>query len=265
MTNKALDNLLKSDETATSPHTRLSQFEYNKRKIIGILASLRKPSDQYEPQKTISSIRSYITAGDRILYSELTSAIYAMDEEERGTVTTNLDSLTAYTFDESNGVEDDIRKIVIRLWDHFNLACIQADNANHVLALGVESTKEELYNELSGKFSTIEREYITILGIFAAVILAFVGGITFSSSVLQHIDNVSIYRLVFVILLLGFVLTNTINLLLRYIFKLNFVKKEKIRIWPFNLIVVILMLLTIVSWATNMKNLPAYISQWIPW
>ena len=40
-----------------------------------------------------------------------------------------------------------------------------------------------------------QREYISILGIFAAVVLAFTGGIAFSTSVLKNINTVSVYRI----------------------------------------------------------------------
>ena len=41
-----------------------------------------------------------------------------------------------------------------------------------------------------------QREYIAILGIFAAVVLAFTGGIAFSTSVLNNVAKASIYRTV---------------------------------------------------------------------
>ncbi len=53
--------------------------------------------------------------------------------------------------------------------------------------------------QLSGKVQErqedMQKEYITILGIFAAIVLAFTGGIVFSSSVLENIDKPSIYRI----------------------------------------------------------------------
>ena len=67
----------------------------------------------------------------------------------------------------------------------------------------------------------MQRDYVTILGIFAAIILAFVAGITFSTSVLSNVDKVSIYRLTFVILLLALLLFNLLNSLFCFVERIN--------------------------------------------
>lgn len=58
---------------------------------------------------------------------------------------------------------------------------------------------------------------ITILGIFSAVVLAFSGMFTFSTSVLQSINSASIYRIVFVSLIIGLILFNLIFCLFYYL------------------------------------------------
>ncbi len=72
----------------------------------------------------------------------------------------------------------------------------------------------------------IEREYVTILGIFASIVLAFVGGITFTTSVLQNIDKVSVFRLILTVDVIGAVLVNVIYLLISFILKINDKDKE---------------------------------------
>lgn len=61
---------------------------------------------------------------------------------------------------------------------------------------------------------------ITALTIFSAVIMAFSGGISFESSVFESISSASIYRLIFIIALSGFVLFNTIFALLYIVGKM---------------------------------------------
>lgn len=283
-------NLFKTDEGSSVQQPKLSEFEYCKRKINGILNSLSKPVDEYNPSKTVNSISDYQNKGKRIIYSELTNRVYAMTEDERGTISTNLDSLLNYVMDEENGVQKETVNTALRLWDHFNLACCQLANTKNVLGTSAEETKSDLhrqlykklYEELSSnlhkqlfkqlyrslydKFKGIEKEYITILGIFASVVLAFVGGLAYSTSVLQHMSGVSIYRLVIVILLLGFVLINTINILLRDIFVLNGNEKHKMRIWPINVILLGLMIVVAVSWGLSVHSLlPAFETWFHDW
>ena len=74
---------------------------------------------------------------------------------------------------------------------------------------------------LDGKLESNKISSITALTIFSAVILAFSGGITFEASVFQAINQSSPYRLVFLIALTGFVLTNTIFILIYLVGKLT--------------------------------------------
>ena len=67
----------------------------------------------------------------------------------------------------------------------------------------------------------MQSEYITILGIFASIVLAFTGGMTFSTSVLENISSSSIYRIIVISLILGLILFNVIWLLIDFLRDIN--------------------------------------------
>ncbi len=67
----------------------------------------------------------------------------------------------------------------------------------------------------------MQKEYITILGIFASIVLAFTGGIVFSSSVLENIHKSSIYRISIIAFIIGLVFFNLIWLLMDFIRDIN--------------------------------------------
>ncbi len=67
----------------------------------------------------------------------------------------------------------------------------------------------------------LANQYITILGIFASIVLAFTGGIAFSTSVFENIEKASIFRIILIIVLLGFILINVLNILVWFIMKIN--------------------------------------------
>ena len=71
--------------------------------------------------------------------------------------------------------------------------------------------------EIEDKLSKAQTDYIAILGIFASVVLAFVGGMAFSTSVLENIKDVSIYRLLIVALIIGIVFVTVIFLMFYFI------------------------------------------------
>ena len=96
-----------------------------------------------------------------------------------------------------------------------------------------------------------QREYISILGIFASIVLAFTTGIAFSTSVLENINAVSVYRMIIVVLIIGLVLVNTMYGLFYYIDRLV-IRASKKTIKPLLItegIFLTLILCTVVCWS----------------
>ena len=183
--------------------------------------------------------------------------------------------------DEANNNElIDIRKEIIKLYDHTNLdisrinytkrmagetqselarAKVLIEDLENKLAesdiaradaishLNRESSK--LKEEVRDGQKKMQNEYITILGIFAAIVLAFTGGMTFSSSVLENIDKASIYRMFSIVLILGLVLSNLIWILIDFLRDIN---GKSIRKWWLivitDIIIVLGLLMTFISY-----------------
>ena len=113
----------------------------------------------------------------------------------------------------------------------------------------------------------IEREYVTILGIFASIVLAFVGGITFTTSVLQNIDKVSVFRLILTVDVIGAVLVNVIYLLISFILKINDKDKEENGkcVKNANWILIGIAVLVLLGWFLDILELQKYISGFFIW
>lgn len=161
----------------------------------------------------------------------------------------------------------DVSDAINKLYDHVNLdiARITYSDAGDRRISG-ESSLETLQAQIGSLYAEVEqiqiinkdvedrlnnsqKEYISILGIFAAVVLAFTGGIAFSTSVLNNIAQASIYRTVGISLVIGLVLVNVLFGLFYYINSL--VRKEKANILPLiisNIIFVVLLALTVIAW-----------------
>ena len=221
-----LDILLWTTDDAIMSVDQSKKFNNTKRKINGICKALSMNTQKYDPQKTVENIVIYMSSTnklDRILYSEISNYVYSLEMSERGIFATNIEKLLLYSLDDKNSVNEDCKKMIVKIYDHFQLTLHQIENANNIFANSIEEAKENLKKQIKG----VEKEYISILGIFAAIVLAFVGGITFSTSVLQNISSVSIFRLLLVVDFLAFVLINIIYILVKFIFTIN----EKIQIF----------------------------------
>lgn len=171
---------------------------------------------------------------------------------------------------DENGNTIDISKEIVKLYDHANLDIARINYTktmtnetmselakNRLLVASLEQkvresedALKEISNktiddlkQLSGKVQErqedMQKEYITILGIFAAIVLAFTGGIVFSSSVLENIDKPSIYRLSLMAFIIGLVFFNLIWVLIDFIRDVNGKVIRKKWIWMLvNLILV---------------------------
>lgn len=140
----------------------------------------------------------------------------------------------------------DVRKSVIKLRDHIELERTRMDyvvkqNARLVAASedakasakqareaaeAIDKDSQAARARFAEMVDDSKREYVTILGIFAAIVIAFTAGSAFSASVLQNIAEASIYRLSFVALIIGFFLFNVISVLLMFILKVSKIKDD---------------------------------------
>lgn len=196
------------------------KYTNTKRQISSLCKVFTMDSNRYKPSITINNIESYIQNPDkldRILYSEISNYIFKLDTISRGTFQTNIEKLLLYSLDEHHKVSEDCKKIIIKIYDHVQLVSYQIENTGNIFKNNIKEAKDILHTETKG----IQKEYITILGIFASIVLTFVGGITFSTSVLQNIHQVSIFRLIFIIDIISIVMVNTIHILTSFIFKIN--------------------------------------------
>lgn len=115
--------------------------------------------------------------------------------------------------------------------------------------------QEGLIQKVNDIRETIPNTTVTILGIFAAIVLAFSGAFSFSSSIMQNINGASIYRLVGVIVLLGIVCFNLIFCLIIYLLKGSKISKDAFSIIRFyfpllltDIILLTILGLTIAAW-----------------
>lgn len=105
-------------------------------------------------------------------------------------------------------------------FDKASQAIEEAKATADKLERSIEESKEANQKSLENT----KREYITILGIFASIVISFSAGSAFTSSVLQSIDAVSFYRLCFITALIGAVLFNLIALLLSFVSSVSKIK-----------------------------------------
>lgn len=89
--------------------------------------------------------------------------------------------------------------------------------------------KQKVETDIEEAQQKLQRNYITILGIFAAIVVAFMSGTAFSSSVLENIDKASIYRISFIVLIVGFFMFNLVCALFIFLNKVSDIENGAMR------------------------------------
>ena len=217
-----IGKLLKNEDSSSQikPAASQKKLRESKRRLNGICRSLLIDTGAYEPKKTANSVDAYIASTekvDRILYSVISGFIVGLDEKSRGVFSTNVDKLLQYVLDEGNQVSEDTRKICIKLYDHFQLNLIQIESASVITKDGITTAMKDEVEESHKEIKGIQKEYITILGIFAAIMLAFVGAFTFSTSVLNNLGKADTLDLVAVALVIGVVFVLLISIIIDFL------------------------------------------------
>lgn len=200
----------------------------------------------------------YNDEGYRHRYNEVTTIIldipniYTIKNEEESDpleiIPQNLRSIRE-TAKKKIDINKDVFEKIDKLYDHANLECERVKKFRSIF-LEIESRERDIAKNLEQQ----QTQYITILGIFAAIVLAFVGGLTFSTSVLAHIHQASSYRLVFVMCFIALFVGNILYYLFDFLLKITDKKpKENVCFFKrpffyFNLIIILFMLMSIASY-----------------
>ena len=154
----------------------------------------------------------------RHYYSDIFGVISLLDASALNNLQGNIRVLYDVVNDNRE-IKKDFRKSIQKLYDHVNLDIARIQYSES-LAKQWSKKNSNLANqieELTNKAENMQKDYITILGIFSSIVIAFVAGLAFSSSVLNNIEKASIYRLIFVIAAIAFILFNLISMLTEFI------------------------------------------------
>lgn len=204
------------------------------RELADIRSDINKDGNSKERERELLAgyaRRMHDIYGDgfRHRYSELFGVLVQFEDSryryKKKCLIDNVRKICDYIADNPEPEFDETTISKIRkLDDHLSLDSARIDYTKQI-SKDLNNKNGNLLaqiGKLNKKAEGMQREYVAILGIFASIIVTFMAGMVFSSSVLSNIDKVSIYRLVFVIAALAAVLVNMLYVLLRFLQKVHF-------------------------------------------
>lgn len=211
--------------------------------LVNLLKELSNGAiDECQCEAIAERFKNIYSGGFRHRYSvfhPLLQEIMACSDAEQGVsefLTYNLNVISAYIENKyiNNGQSEDtkIYRPIYKLCDHINLEMARINEQR-----SQESRLQDLYSQIREAQTKLERaktdaekarkkvnkaqtDILAILSIFAAVILAFMGGMTFLGGAMSSISETRVYKFVIACCICGFIIFNTIFLLLYIVSKI---------------------------------------------
>ena len=215
--NKAYKKILKRFSEIYGITNAYNSFE---EQVCNCLVKSKNEFDREYLYKFISEYIKDKMPYNRIMLFKIYTFISSLDDNDNNVLLENLESLLSFANDNIEEMNSETNKVIKKLYDYIYLANLQDEKVRKIFDNNIEKAKNDIdakvHKEIEyieskvvegeKKIERSEKNYITILGIFASLVVTFVSGLLFSSEVLNNISSVSVYRLLAVILLLGFVL-----------------------------------------------------------
>ncbi len=175
------------------------------KKLEEIIVSLCEKGDlSSQTDQIIKDLKEIYQGEYRHKYSKITTIILNSTRDKEQAFMTLTQNIRTLKEIQDNKEVESIKPKLEKLYDHMNLECIRLQDFDEKMSkvkdvsIKLEKELNKNYEKLSEELNKQQTQYITILGIFASIVLTFVGGLAFSTSVLSNIDKANAYRLVFV-------------------------------------------------------------------
>lgn len=224
-----------------------------------IIETLNVPYKEFYAQNTINAIVSYLNKyGNAKIayYTIITEVIYFPENKSIDTLAGNIERCLSEVIKfkqkckEVDGVDtnnnynipnnnsnlsikdmqqcEQIYRILIKIADHASLASYQIgmikevesnleQKVNDLVSNTIDRVKEKVRNDFKG----LEKDHITILGIFVAIILAFMGSIIIPSNIISNAANIGTAKLILLMSGISFIFINIFYLLIKFIAIIN--------------------------------------------
>lgn len=203
--------------------------------ILEDISNLEVTSKDYKGSiKAVSDeLIEYYKENGRHQYSEVSAFLINIEEQDLDYILENLESIKANIQEYDIENSSNFYEKVLKLEDHIKLESLRIDQLNQSKDLSNEINVkvsdfkndvreyEDKLNYMTKNINGLNSQIISIIGIFSAIVITFFGGINFIEGVINSIGEVSKYRFVFSIFITGFVMFNTIFMLLNSIAKLT--------------------------------------------
>lgn len=189
--------------------------------IKALCTNLYSNSRNFNCANWVKQLTQYINKYDRILYSNISSLLFALSDENFDILLTNLDAVMNFTISHYREGES-TRKVVLKFYDHANLARQQYIAFNQKND-EIESLIEKKINPaLSKTTKELTSQLVGLVAIFTALSFIVFGGITSLNGIFTNLsDTVDIASTLLIVLLWTFGMLNFLFTFMYFVIKIT--------------------------------------------
>lgn len=169
-------------------------------------------------------------------YFTISSSLEKYDPAQRDSLAVYFNSVVNYVEEQEiaeSGENERVKKSVKKLLDHVELECLRinrmekvqrdADRAErlHKEAVALNNATKKTEKALNKRVSGYHEQSISILGIFSAVVVGFMSGLSMFTSGFNKLNEVSVYIVAFYSVIVGIILFDILFMLIFFIAKIS--------------------------------------------
>lgn len=208
-----------------------TERQERQKELVAILRLLNNST--YDSEDVIRRFNDIYKKDFRHSYSEIFQVIAEAIREcpagEENLLIKNLGEILK-TIDQEKRCDEKTKRGLFKLWDHVNLETARFQyltNGPESRIKDISRKSDELERKLNNMQESaqssahqMQREFVSILGIFAAIIIAFFGGMNFIASAVASMKENNVAHVVLVTTIAALAMSNAIFLMMCYIGRL---------------------------------------------
>lgn len=165
-------------------------------------------------------------------YFILSQCIENFSPDQRDILCGHLDSIIGYSNVVFSSEKNFLAKIM-KLYDHINLEIIRLGRMDKIKFIGDKASEDrkkaeellkenhEKVEELQNSVNGFHSQSITILGIFAGLVISFSAISNLGLKTFENINTLNFYKTIFYLLILGLIIFDTIFMLMYTVSKIS--------------------------------------------
>lgn len=244
-------------------------------KFADMFNTLLVANQSYNPDDTLNAISTYVDNYDEfniVYYSVISNTIFFDERFKKEDFYSNIESFLSKVSNsyrvmkERNDSEIDkmavIYRFAIKMFEHVSLAATQVDKISGSIIIetekAVQETKKEVNTtlkeqsdkdkeEMKKYYKGLEKDSITIMGMFVAIVLAFTGSVIIPTNLVNNAANIEPAKLVLLLSGVAFIFINLLYQLIRFLLIINEKSESITKLYDISVVNVILIIVFAVS------------------